>query len=70
MLWPRVLLITHLTWFGNEHRLTALMRGSWDYVKVLCVLKVSASNCTTVFPMAVTANLLLSVIKQICLEKS
>lgn len=70
MFWPRVLLITHQTRFGNEHRLTALMRGNWDCVKVLCVLKVNTSASPTGFPMAVILNLLLNVIKQICLEKS
>lgn len=69
MFWPRVLLITRQTWFGNEHKLTALIRGSWDYVKVLCVLKVNISASPTGFLMAVIANFLLNVIKQTCLEK-
>jgi len=45
------------------------MRGSWDCVKVLCVLKVSTSASPTGFSMAVITTLLLNVIKQICLEK-
>lgn len=69
MFWPRLLLITCQTCLGNEHGLTALMRGSWDCVKVLCVLKVSTSASPTVFSMAIITTLLLNVIKQICLEK-
>lgn len=70
MLWPRVLLLTHQTWLENEHTLIALMKGSWVYVKILCVLKVNISASPTGFPMALIANLLLDVIKQICFEKS